>query len=116
MTIIPGNPTIRGSSMTDTNKVSKLLKTSRDPQEIQVWIFSLAPLGVAFAFFLIFLWPMDIPNKDTIFAIGVAAGFIGLESYWVLRGWRKNHGSTVMMGLVGIAITFGVVGLYISLT
>lgn len=100
--------------MTDTNKVSKLLKTSRDPQEIQDWIFSLAPLGVAFAFFLIFLWPMDIPNKDTIFAIGVAAGFIGLESYWVFRGWRKNHLSTILLGLAGIAITIAAIWAYMT--
>jgi len=114
MTIIPGNPTIRGSSMTDTNKVRQLLETSRDPQEIQDWIFSLAPLGVAFAFFLIFLWPMDIPNKDTIFAIGVAAGFIGLESYWVFRGWRKNHLSTILLGLAGIAITIAAIWAYMT--
>jgi len=100
--------------MTDTNKISKLLKTSRDPQEIQDWIFSLAPLGIAFAFFLIFLWPMDIPNKDIIFVSGVAAGFIGLESYWVFRGWRKNHLSTILLGLLGIAITIAAALVYLN--
>ena len=100
--------------MTDTNKVDKLLKTSRGPQEIQDWIFSLAPLGVAFAFFLIFLWPMDIPNKDIVFACGVAAGFIGLESYWIFRGWRKNHMITIVLGFIGIAITIAAVWAYLN--
>jgi len=101
--------------MKDTSKVSKLLNTGRDPQEIQDWIFSLAPLGVAFTFFLIFLWPMDIPNKDMILASGVAAGFIGLESYWIFRGWRKNHMITIVLGLVGIAITIAAIWAYLNL-
>ena len=100
--------------MTDKNKISKLLETSRGPQEIQDWFFSLAPLGVAFAFFLIFLWPMDIPNKDVVFATGVAAGFTGLETYWIFRGWRKNHISTILLGLAGIAITVAAAWAYIK--
>jgi uncharacterized membrane protein len=101
--------------MMGINKVSKLLKTSRDPQEVQDWMFSLVPLGVAFAFFLIFLWPMNISHKDMIIAIGVAAGFIGLQSYWVFRGWRKNHIITIVLGLIGIAITFAMAWLYMVL-
>jgi uncharacterized membrane protein len=101
--------------MVGVNKVSKLLKTSRDPQEVQDWMFSLVPLGVAFAFFLIFMWPMDISHKDMIIAIGVAAGFIGLESYWVFRGWRKNHIITILLGLIGIAITIAMAWLYMVL-
>jgi len=104
----------RGSPMEDSNKVSKLLKTSRDPQEIQDWIFSLAPLGVALVFFLIFLWPMDIPDKDIIFVTGIAAGFAGLEAYWVFRGWRKNHMSTILLGLAGIAITIAAAWSYLT--
>jgi uncharacterized membrane protein len=100
--------------MVDTNKVNKLLKTSRGPQEIQDWMFSLAPLGVAFIFFLIFLWPMDMPNKDMIFVTGVAAGFIGLETYWVFRGWRKNHLVTIVLGLAGIAVTIAAAWLYLN--
>ena len=98
------------------NKLKNLLKTSRDPDEVHDWLFSLIPLGVAFVFFFIFLVPMDIPNKNMILITGFAAGFAGLESYWVLRGWRKNHGSTVVMGLIAIAMTFGLVGSYISLS
>jgi hypothetical protein len=100
--------------MVDTNKVDKLLKTSRGPQEVQDWMFSLAPLGVAFIFFLIFLWPMDMPNKDMIFVTGVAAGFIGLETYWVFRGWRKNHLVTIVLGLAGIAVTIAAAWLYLN--
>lgn len=98
--------------MSGTNKVSKLLKTSRGPQEIQDWMFSLAPLGVAFTFFLIFMWPLDLPNKDIIIINGIAAGFIGLESYWIFRGWRKNHIVTILLGLLGIAVTVVMVWSY----
>ena len=54
------------------------------------------------------------PNKDIILVTGMAAGFAGLEGYWVFRGWRKNHGSTVLMGILGIAITFALAWLYIA--
>lgn len=99
--------------MSDTNKVSKLLKTSRDPQELQDWIFSLAPLGVAFVFFLVFMWSIDIPEKDVIIVTGFAAGFIGLESYWIFRGWRKNHIITILLGLIGVAVTVALVWSYV---
>ncbi len=100
--------------MQTSNKVHKLLRTGRDPQEIQNWLFSLTPLGVAFAFFMIFLWPMEIPNKDIIFVAGLAAGFAGLETYWVFRGWRKNHLSTILLGIMGIGITGALVWLYVT--
>jgi hypothetical protein len=77
-------------------------------------MFSLAPLGVALAFFLVFMWPLDIPNRDTVIAIGIAAGFIGLESYWVFRGWQKNHIITILLGIIGIAITVAMVWLYVT--
>jgi hypothetical protein len=100
--------------MEATSKICKLLKTSRDPQEIQDWIFSLTPLGVAFAFFLIFIWPMEIANKDIIIVLGTAAGFIGLETYWIFRGWCRNHLITILLGLTGIAITLALTWLYIT--
>jgi hypothetical protein len=102
--------------MAITEKLSQLIKNSRDEKEVERWIFSLTPLGVAFVFFFIFLLPMDIPNKNTVLVTGAAAGFAGLQSYWVYRGWRRNEGSTVLMGIIGIALTFGVVWLYLSLT
>ena len=35
-------------------KIKKMFEGERDPAEMSTWIFSLTPLGVAFAFFLIF--------------------------------------------------------------
>ena len=91
-----------------------MLKTSRDEKEIERWLFSLTPLGVAFCFFFVFMLPMDIPNKHLILVTGAAAGFAGLQSYWVFRGWQRSEGSTVIMGIIGIAITFGLVGLFLK--
>jgi hypothetical protein len=102
--------------MASDGKLSKLLRTSRNPQEVEDWIFSLTPLGVAFVFFFIFLLPMDIPRKDVILIIGTAAGFTGLQSYWIFRGWRKNHALTIVLGLIGIAIVLGLVKLYLTLS
>ena len=45
-----------------------------------------------------------------------AAGIIGLESYWIIRGWRNDHGSTVIMTVIGIAVTLGLLSLYMSFT
>ena len=100
--------------MPTIEKVNKLLKTNRGPQEIQDWLFSLTPLGVAFTFFIIFMSTIEVPNKDVIYAVGIAAGFIGLETYWIFRGWKKNHFSTIIFGLAGIAFTLAMVWLYMT--
>ena len=63
--------------MAITEKLTRLIKTNRDEKEVERWIFSLTPLGVAFVFFFIFLLPMDIPNKNTVLVTGAAAGFAG---------------------------------------
>ena len=47
--------------------------------------------------------------------IGAAAGFTGLQSYWIFRGWQKNHALTIVLGLIGIAIVLGLVRLYLTL-
>lgn len=101
--------------MADTNKLSKLVTTHRGPGEIQDWIFSLTPIGVAFVFYLVFIMSTDIEPKALFIAYGAAAGFIGLESYWIIRGWRKNHAITIVMGFVGIALTLSLLGFYLSL-
>jgi len=101
--------------MTNEGKLSKLLKTARDQQEVEDWILSLTPLGVAFVFFFIFLLPMDIPSKNVVLIVGTAAGFTGLQSYWIFRGWRKNHALTILLGLLGIALALALVWLYLSL-
>ena len=101
--------------MADSSKLNKLVTTHRGPGEIQDWIFSLTPIGVAFVFYMVFIMSTNIEPKALFIAYGAAAGFIGLESYWIIRGWRKNHAITIVMGLIGIAVTLGLLGLYLSL-
>jgi len=100
--------------MSDTDKLNKLLATHRGPGEIQDWLFSLTPIGVAFVFYVVFIMSSDVEPKGLFIAYGAAAGFIGLESYWIVRGWHNNHASTVIMGAIGILITIFVLGLYAS--
>ena len=101
--------------MGSASKLNKLLTTSRDKNEAEDWIFSLTPMGVAFVFYVMFIVSTNIEPKGLFLAYGAAAGFIGLESYWIVRGWRKNNASTIVMGLIGIAVTLGLLFLYISI-
>ena len=100
--------------MKDESKIEKLLKTSREAGEAEDWIFSLTPITVAFVFYIMFIISTDIEQKGLFIAYGASAGIIGLESYWIVRGWRNNHGSTIVMGVLGIAVTLGLLSLYIS--
>ena len=102
--------------MDNESKLSKLAKTNRDVGEAESWIFSIAPVGVAFVFYIMFIISSEIEQKGLFIAYGATAGIIGLETYWIIRGWRKNHGSTVVMGIIGIAITLGLLNLYLSFT
>ena len=102
--------------MRDANKLNKLLTTHRGPGEIQDWLFSLTPIGVAFVFYIVFVMSSSIEPKGLFIAYGAAAGIIGLESYWIVRGWHNNHGSTVIMGAIGILITICALVFYISIT
>jgi hypothetical protein len=101
--------------MERTSKLNKLLTTGRDQTEAEDWMFSLVPVGVAFTFYIIFIMSTNIEPKELFLAYGAAAGFIGLESYWIVRGWRKNHISTIIMGFIGIALTLSLLFLYISI-
>lgn len=101
--------------MMDEGKLKKLVKTSRDTGEAESWIFSLIPICVAFVFYIVFILSTDIEQKNLFIAYGAASGMIGLESYWIVRGWRKHHGSTVFMGVIGIVIILGLLKLYLSL-
>jgi len=105
-----------GKIMSDTDKLHKLLETHRGPGEIQDWIFSLTPIGVAFVFYIVFIMSSDIEHRGLFIAYGAAAGFIGLESYWIVRGWRNNHASTIIMGVIGIIVTLCLLGFYISIS
>jgi len=49
--------------MRDTDKLNKLLTTHRGPGEIQDWIFSLTPIGVAFVFYIVFIMSSNIEPK-----------------------------------------------------
>ena len=100
--------------MGSASKLNKLLTTSRGKSETEDWIFSLTPMGVAFVFYVMFIMSANIEPKGLFLAYGAAAGFIGLESYWIVRGWRKNNVSTILMGLLGIVITLGMLFLYKS--
>ncbi len=100
--------------MEEESKLEKLVKTSRKTGEAEDWIFSLTPISIAFVFYIMFIISSDIEQKGLFIAFGAAAGMIGLESYWIVRGWRNNHGSTIVMGVIGIAITLGLLKLYMS--
>ncbi len=102
--------------MEEESKLEKLVKTSRKTGEAEDWIFSLTPISIAFVFYIMFIISSDIEQKGLFIAFGAAAGMIGLESYWIVRGWRNNHGSTIVMGVIGIAITLGLLKLYMSFT
>jgi uncharacterized membrane protein HdeD (DUF308 family) len=97
-----------------SKKLKKIAATERDMHETQRWIFSLTPLGIAFLFYFLFLLPMDIPNKGLLYVIGGAAGFAGLQAYWIVRGWRRNEGLTIILGLLGVLFAAAVTTLYIT--
>lgn len=101
--------------MGSASKLNKLLTTSRGKGETEDWIFSLTPMGVAFVFYVMFIMSANIEPKGIFLAYGAAAGFVGLESYWIVRGWRKNNAGTIVMGLLGIAITLGILFIYKSI-
>jgi uncharacterized membrane protein HdeD (DUF308 family) len=102
--------------MSLSKKVKKMFKGERDPAEMSTWIFSLTPLGIAFTFYFIFLLPMEIENKDLLYVVGAAAGFAGLQAYWISRGWKRNDGMTVVLGIVGIIFALILTWAYIGIT
>ena len=69
--------------MRDTDKLNKLLTTHRGPGEIQDWIFSLTPIGVAFVFYVVFIMSSGIEQKELFIAYGAAAALLG----WKATGW-----------------------------
>ena len=97
------------------NNLNKLLATHLWPEDIQDWIYSLPPLGVAFVFYIIYIISSGIEPKGLYIAYGATAGFIGLESYWIVRGLFNNHASTIIMGVIGIIIALSGLGFYKSI-
>ena len=59
---------------------------------------------------------MDIPNKDLLYVIGAAAGFSGLQGYWIYRGWSRDEGMTVILGVIGIIFAAILTWAYIAIT
>lgn len=102
--------------MSEESKLEKLVKTKRTMGEAENWIFSLTPVFVAFVFYVMFILSTDFEQKSLFMAYGAAAGLIGLETYWIVRGWRKSHASTIIMGFLGIAITLGLLKLFLFFT
>ncbi len=95
-------------------KVDHIIQSQRDKEEVQRWIFSLIPLGVAFVFFFIFLLSMDVANKDRILVVGAAAGFAGLQAYWIFRGWHREEGLTILLGIAGVIFAAAFVWAYMD--
>ena len=83
---------------------------------IQDWLFTFVPLGVAFTFYVVFIMATNIEPKGLFLAGGAAAGFVGLQSYWVFRGWCKKRPFIIIAGLIGIAVTIGLLMLYMSMS
>lgn len=78
-------------------------------QMVESWIVSLIPISVAFVFYLVFIMTTSLPNKGEFIAYGAAAGFVGLESYWVMQGVRMGKKRIIIMGLSGIVLTIAAV-------
>ena len=101
--------------MRDASRLNKLLAIHLWPEDIQDWIYSLPPLGVAFVFYIIYIISSGIEPKGLYIAYGATAGFIGLESYWIVRGLFNNHASTIIMGVIGIIIALSGLSFYKSI-
>ncbi len=95
-----------------TTKLNRLLHTSRDEREAYDWLFSLTPVSVAFVFYFVFIMAAELAHRGILIVYGAAAGFIGLEAYWIVRGWKNNHLSTIILSMVAIAMTLGLLRLF----
>ena len=96
-----------------TEKLSRMFSEHRDDKEMETWVLSLGPLMVAFVFFLVFMMPIEIEDKDIILVGAAVAAFAGLQGYWVVRGWRREDGMTILQGILGIAAAIAGAWLYI---
>lgn len=101
------------SRMSFFARLKNTLSINRHEDELHWWMFSMAPLGVAFAFFFVFILPLEIPEKDVVLVTGFAAGFAGLQTYWIFRGWRRSEGLTMLLGIVSIIAVAALVWWYI---
>ena len=102
-------------------KAHELINARRGKGEIQNcgiqdWLFTFVPLGVAFTFYVVFIMATNIEPKGLFLAGGAAAGFVGLQSYWVFRGWCEKRPFIIIAGLIGIAVTIGLLMMYMSMS
>ena len=96
----------------EENRNAEVPANLRD--EISDWMFSIAPVGVAFAFYIVFILYAKLENSHLYIAFGAAAAIVGLQSYWVMRGLRKGHTFTVILGSLGVLLTGGLLYLYLQ--
>jgi uncharacterized membrane protein len=96
-----------------SERLAKMFNEHRDDKEMEKWVMSLAPLTIAFLFFVIFTLPVEIANKDLILVGAGCAAFAGLQALWVIRGWKRADGMTIIQGLMGIVVAACVPWLYI---
>jgi uncharacterized membrane protein len=96
-----------------SERLAKMFGEYRDDKEMEKWVMSLAPLTIAFLFFMIFMLPVDVEDKDLILVGAGCAGFAGLQAYWVVRGWKRAEGMTILQGLIGIALAVGIAWAYV---
>ena len=100
-----------GGAVEEHEKIVEPVNTSK---EVENWIFSLTPVGVVFVFYVVFVLQSEINNTNQFISYGAAAGFVGLESYWIVKGWQRKCKSTVAMGFIGIMLTLLVLYSYLS--
>lgn len=86
----------------------KSLEDASNSEVVESWVFSLIPVGVAFVFYVVFILQSDLDNKNVFIAYGAIAGFIGLETYWIMMGLQKQRKGIVVLGTIGILLTLGV--------
>ena len=94
----------RGDTMKDENSLIDLLASFLWPDDVRGWMRALPPLGIPLALYIIYIITMGIEPRGLYIAYGVWVVFIGLECYWIVRGWLDDHASTIVMGVIGIAI------------
>lgn len=99
--------------MNNKNSVAEVHDSGDD---LENWLFSLIPVGVAFTFYVVFILYARLENEHLFIAFGAGAAIVGLESYWVIRGLRNRNYSTVAMGIAGISITVALILTYLSLS
>jgi hypothetical protein len=99
--------------MKASDKFSRLLNANRQPRELEDWVFSVAALGLSFFFYLILVLSSGLESRGLLIAYGAAAAFIGLQSYWIIRGWQKNNLITILLGIAGMLVVLAALWLYL---